>query len=408
MQMQKRNGKIVLFLPPTKEDRIPVYQKTPLEILSIAGILLEKGYDVKPIDAFIREKYIDEVMSACEGALCLGISCLFGYQVYAAAAAAKLVKEKFPKLPVVLGGWFPTVKPDLFLNEGLADVVVRGQGEITFLQLVETFKYGNSFEDIKGITFKKDGKILNNPDRPFVSLNDLPPMPYHLIAKDMEKYIKSDQDCKLIRNLLADSKDSKWMDSELRILWYYSSYGCPNNCKFCCSPGVTRRRWLPKDPVKVVNEVEELVKKHSYNILYILDANFCVNETRIKRFCEEIIKRGIKLKWFAPAEVQSIDHFKKETLDLMAQSGCFSLLLGAETACAETMILLRKNIKSGQTERSVARLVSRGIMPEVSYVIGFPDETPESINQTIDECIRIKVKDPEIYTAIRWFLPLPG
>ena len=408
MNRINQKKQIVLFLPPTSEDRHPENQKLPIEILSLAGLLLEKGYHVIPIDAFIKEKYVDEVISACEKALCLGISCLFGYQVYAAATVARRVKERFPELPVVLGGWFPTVKPDLFLNEGLADVVVRGQGEETFLELVESYRNGTSIEGIKGITYKKEGQIINNPNRPLVNLNDLPPIPYHLISDDIECYIRSDQDCKQLRNMLADCKGINQMDSELRILWYYSSYGCPGNCKFCCSPEVTGRRWIAKDPVKVVNEVEELVTKHSYNILYILDANFCVNEKRVKRFCEEILTRGLKIKWFATAEVHSISHYKEETLDLMAQSGCFTLLLGAETACDDTMRMLRKTIKVGETEKSVSRLVSRGIFPEVSYVVGYPDETPESIEETIDEWRTLKMKHPAIEAVVRCFIPLPG
>lgn len=161
-------------------------------------------------------------------------------------------------------------------------------------------------------------------------------------------------------------------------------------------------------PCKVVDEVEELVKKYSYNILHLMDSNFCVNEKRVRRFCEEIIRRELKIKWFATGEVHSISHYKEETLDLMAESGCFCIFIGAETACAETMRMIRKNIKVGETERSISLLMSCKIIPQVSYIVGYPDETIESIEETIEECRRLKMKHPPIDTVIRYFEPLPG
>ena len=408
MHTSNETNKVVLFLPLTGEDGPFPNQKQPIEILALAGPLLQNGYEVILIDASIRERYIEELITHCEGALCLGISSIFGYQVYHGATVSKLIRETFPHLPIVHGGWFPSVDPDSFLNHGLADVVVRKQGEETFLELVKSYRDRTSIDSIKGITYKKNGHIIRNPDRPLVPFEALPPMPYHLISDDIERYIQSDQTCFGFRNKLTATTGVDHSKSELRILWYYSSYGCPDACEFCCSPGVTARRWIAKDPAQIVDELEELVNKYSYNLLYIIDANFCVNQGRTQRFCEEIIKRRLKIKWFATGEVHTMCSYKEETLNLRAESGCYTIFLGAENADPETMPMLKKTIKIGQTEQAVSRLLSHNIIPEVSYVAGFPDETPKSIENTMKEWLDIRMKHPAMDAAIHTFVPLPG
>jgi len=140
MDLTNQKNKVVLFLPLTGEDGAFPNQKQPIEILALAGPLLQNGYDVILIDASVRERYIDELITHCEGALCLGISSIFGYQVYQAATVSKMIRERFPDLPIVHGGWYPSVDPDSFLNNGLADAVVRQQGEETFLELLQSYR----------------------------------------------------------------------------------------------------------------------------------------------------------------------------------------------------------------------------------------------------------------------------
>ena len=121
-----------------------------------------------------------------------------------------------------------------------------------------------------------------------------------------------------------------------------------------------------------------------------------------------MIERSLNLLWYSTAEASTIVRYSDETIDLMSRSGCVSLMIGGETACLETMKLINKNIKPGQVEAVIKRLQKRNISSFVNYIIGYPDETTESIEQTIEECIYLRSKYPKTYAGISGFIPLPG
>ncbi len=414
ISLQSKKPKVVLFLPRLQAD-IPQgggEQRLPLQLLAISSLLAD-SFDIVIVDGSIEDKYEELVIQKCDGAVCLGISCMIGYQIYNGADVARKVRKKFPGLPIVFGGWFPTVRPHMFLEEGVADVVVRGQGERTFLEIVGAFLHGNSLDNVLGITYKKNGKIIDNPDRPLTDMNDLPTLPYQLV--DLERYIKSSS-CEAItsslrrRNSISERLGRAKIDPniELRVLHYFSSWGCPESCKFCCSPEVTKRRLTALDPVRIVDEVEGLIKKYNYNFLIFCDANFGVSEKRVKRFSEELIRRNLKINWIAFAEARSIARCSPETLDLMVQSNCFSLLIGGESGCKETLSHINKRITPEDIESSVDLLMSKGILPSISYIIGFPGETSNWIDETLQQMCRLHLKHSELLLKTYIYFPLPG
>lgn len=412
MDLQDKEMKVVLFLPRLDPGSGGDDQRPPLQLLALSGILLDK-FSIVTIDAAIEDNYKGLVIQHCETAVCLGISCILGYQVYDGADVAREVKKRFPALPIVFGGWFPTVRPNIFFKEGIADVVVRGQGEKTFLEVVNSFVNGIPLDNIQGIIYKKNDEIITNPERLLVDMNELPQMPYHLI--DYERYISSSSYDRMKsnirrRNSLLDRIGLPRIDPNIktRTLHYFSSWGCPDNCAFCCSPGVTKRRWTALDPLRMVDEIEGLIKKYDFNFVSFCDANFGVSEKRVKKFCEELLKRDLKLNWIATAEARSIERYGTDTLDSMVQSGCFAIFIGAESACMETISLIGKHITPEEIEISVDRLTRKGILPLVSYVIGFPGESLNGINYTLEQICKLHLKYPEMLARIFVYFPLPG
>ena len=109
----------------------------PLEVLALAGPLIKRGYRVEIIDGNVRQNSRDLLLEACRGSVCLGISCILGYQIIDGMEAASEIRKRYPDLPIVWGGWFPSVMPGSFLDEGVADLVVIGQGEVKFLEVLE-------------------------------------------------------------------------------------------------------------------------------------------------------------------------------------------------------------------------------------------------------------------------------
>ena len=137
--MIQRKKKIVLFLPhradPARGETFSA-DLLPLELLQIASGPVADGFEVVMIDAMVDPDYMEKIDEACEGALCFASSCILGYQVYDGYVAAKMVREKHPNVPIIWGGWFPSVIPDLYFEHDIADAVGIGQGEITFREVV--------------------------------------------------------------------------------------------------------------------------------------------------------------------------------------------------------------------------------------------------------------------------------
>ena len=143
--MIQRKNKIVLFLPhradPSRGERFSA-DLLPLELLQIASGPVADGFEVVMIDAMIEPDYLRKIDEACEGALLFASSCILGYQVYDGYVAAKMVREKHPDLPIIWGGWFPSVTPELYIEQGIADAVGIGQGELTFRDVVNCVASG--------------------------------------------------------------------------------------------------------------------------------------------------------------------------------------------------------------------------------------------------------------------------
>jgi radical SAM superfamily enzyme YgiQ (UPF0313 family) len=165
MAVNGKKPKVVLFHPENQKGKYPTCQRQPLDILSISGFPEQRGYEVVIIDASVMSDYRERIIKECEDALCFGTTSMIGYRAYNAYSMGKEVKEKYPSLPVVAGGWYPSVKPDMFLEQGGADIVVMRQGEFTFMELLEALRSGSSFEGIEGLAYNNNGEVVFTPPR---------------------------------------------------------------------------------------------------------------------------------------------------------------------------------------------------------------------------------------------------
>lgn len=292
--------KIVLFRPKTSPDYD--YLGLPLSLLGLAS-LLEKDYEIKIVDAPVDRDYLEKVMNSIEGALCLGISTMTGYQISEGLEVAKAVKEKHPDIPIIWGGFHPTIFPEQTIQSDYVDIVVRGWGITTFKELVDALANNKPLENIQGITFVQDGKIISTPDRPFEDINAFPRFPFHLID-DMNRYVAN-------------------TEFASRSISYVSSYGCPFRCAFCAENKVSKRRWSGLKPERVVDDIEYLVKNYGINGIAFVDNNFFVDEERVRGICKLLIERNLNIKWgFAEGRAEQLVRYEEDTWELMIKSGC--------------------------------------------------------------------------------------
>jgi radical SAM superfamily enzyme YgiQ (UPF0313 family) len=409
--------RVVLFLParvdPTNGD-LPAADLQPLELIHIASPAEQAGYEVVVIDAMTEENYLQQVLDACDGAMAYGSSCILGYQVYDGHMVAQAVRQKYPKLPMLWGGWFPMSAPELYLSSDICDALCMGQGELTFVEMLNAIQAGSGWEkrleSVAGLALWRDGQVMYTPRRPVVHLNDVPGPSFHLI--DLQKYYELNKRTASvghrIRNRLPPPPPFDKPDHPYRGLSYFSSFGCPEPCAFCCSPELAGRRWVALDPIVMVDRIKEIYKKDPFDILRLQDANFGVAQKRTKVFCEHLIESGMNIQWNGTVEIKQICQYTDESLDLLKKSGCHLLWFGAEASTEETQDLIRKHIRAGQTDTAMKRVNDRGIKAGMSYIIGYPGETEESMLATINEAAEMKTKYPFSTAEVFPYRPLPG
>lgn len=361
--------KIVMFSP--KPSATYFYQGLPLSLLAISSMLPKEDYEIKIIKARADCDYKQEVLDSAEGALALCISCLTGYPIKEALETSKLVKERYPDIKVIWGGWHASIMPKEVLKKPFIDIVCRGQRERTLCNAVEKLKDGKSLKGVLGISYKEGESIIENPDRPFEDMNNFPSLPYDMI--DAEKYIMKTEIGSRTVNLIT-------------------SQGCPHRCGFCVEPLIYKRRWFALSAERVVDDIEYFYRKHNIDSVFFNDSNFFVDENRVRRICEEIVRRNIKIKWgMANGRTKQLLGYSSNTWDLMAKTGCKSILIGAESGSQEMLDLIKKYTSVDDTIEIAKTSKKHGIKIYFSFMVGLPPTRPNKNKQELEDAVKSEV-----------------
>lgn len=408
--MSERN-RVVLYYPERGDPKLGQPYSAdlmPLEFLHICAPAMEEGFEFDIIDSMVESDPMGMLWEKLEGAMAFGSTCIVGYQVADGAEVSRQVRERFPGLPILWGGWFPSVAPELYLRDNLADAVCLGQGELTFRDWLVAVRDSKPFDDIPGLALWRDGQLFKTPWREVEALDNLPPPRFDLI--DVDKYLDIQERqarTAKVRYRFPDPPGFS-MERPYRAISYFSSYGCPEPCSFCCSPMVTQRRWKALNAETLVDRIVELKQRYDFEVVRFQDANFGVHEKRIVEFCRLLIEREVNIYWNATIEVESIVKLSDETLDLMRDSGCHMMWVGAETASAEMQAYIRKGIEQGNVDTAMRRMWERNIKIGLFWIIGYPDETQESMRATMTLAAEMKTRYPNCTSEVLLYRPLPG
>lgn len=403
--------KVVLYYPERGDPKLGQPYSAdlmPLEFLHIVPPAREEGFEFVIIDSMVEADPMGKLWAELEGAFAYASTCIVGYQVADGAKVAAEVREKYPDLPMIQGGWFPSVAPQLYLERNLADAVCLGQGELTFRDWLVAVRDGTDVEQVPGLALWRDDKLFHTEKRAVVSLDDLPPPAFDLI--DVDAYLdvqEAQASTAKVRYRFPDPPGFS-MQKPYRAISYFSSYGCPEPCSFCCSPMVTGRAWKALDGNNLVDRILELKKDHDFDVVRFQDANFGVNQKRVNAFCQDLIDRKANLWWNATIEVETIVRYSQETLDLMRDSGCHMMWVGAETASAEMQAYIRKGIQDGNIDKAMREMWKRNIKIGLFWIIGYPDETEESMRATLTLAAEMKTRYPNCTSEVLLYRPLPA
>jgi anaerobic magnesium-protoporphyrin IX monomethyl ester cyclase len=377
-----RAKKIVFFFPAFSSQEATA----PLGILALATPLLNHGYDVRIIDSTITPNFEQRVLEEMPDALCLAISLVTGPMIRETVRIARAVKQLYPAKPIVLGGWHPSLLPDQTLAAPYVDIVVKGQGEDAFLEIVQRIESGASLRGVAGAGFKEDGRIAFNPPRPLKPITELPPKAYHLA--DFDAYEKL---C-----------GRRWT-------MYASSLACPYSCAYCTNEGVYGRKWNALPPDQVVEETTDLVTRYRLNLLWFVDDNFLVDRERTLQIADGLLRRGVYFDWSVQASTNLTNRFSVEELKLLRRAGLSQIAHGAESGSQKVLHAMNKDFtKLGAIYEVTGKLTQAGIRPSFNLIFAFPSEGEAELRETIRMVMKVCRTYPgaEFWTNI--FTPYPG
>jgi radical SAM superfamily enzyme YgiQ (UPF0313 family) len=383
-----------------QQSVILIYPKTgiefrlnmPFSVLFVAAPLIAKGYVVQILDqrVFSKKEFFQRLNDLIRGdVICVGISSMTGPQIKYGLEIARMIRKINPKLLIVWGGIHPTILPENTLKHDLVDIVCRGEGEETFLELIENFSKDQSIQLVRGISYKDSSReIFHNEDREFIDLTKLPPLPYELLP--IHKYIHS---------------------SELgeRVLAMYTSKGCPHKCSYCYNEVFNKRKWRSIPIESVIKDITFFKSKFNVDSFDLLDDNFFVNKDRVLEFCRELKRKNLKIKWFADCRIDDIKKCDSYFLKIIRDSGLEQIFIGAESGCNRILEFIKKGHKAEDIIEINTLLKHFDIQPVYSFMIGFPNETIAEIFQTIDVVDKlIKENKKAIIAGLNCWNPYPG
>lgn len=355
----------------------------PLNLLHLASFLETKNLECRiyelgifnPQNAIsennrlrfgISDEKITEIIKK-EKPKIIGLGCMYSRHYIDIIYAARLIKKINPSIKVVTGGNHATAFWEMIIKEPSFDFVVRGEGELTFYELCENILAGKKdFSYIRGIAYKKNGAVVKTPDRELVAnLDDLPMINYDFL--DVRKYVESVYSFYFIRP---------------PVIGIISSRGCPGRCVYCTVRAVWGRTWRGKSPKRTVDEIELLHKKYGINEFSFLDDSASVNKVRWNAICDEIINRGLDIKWTTP---NGIAHWTldKPSLLKMKKAGCYRITFGIESGNPEIRNFLGKPYPLSQAKELIQYANKIGMWTICTNIFGFPYETKEQMEDTI-------------------------
>lgn len=340
--------KIVLFSSNIR------YSGAPLSLLAITRLIDLKKYDIKIITKNENPNYEKEVIKQCDGAICLGISTIIGFPIKIAVKMSQKVKEKFPEIPIIWGGWQPTTLPEETLEASYVDYICMGQGDKTFSQFVDCISSGNlsDLAKVPGLGYKKKKRIFLNERKGTEDIQNLPDFNMDLI--NWEKYLEV-------------------ADFGKKVLRIYTSYGCPYRCAFCCEPMNSKRRWKALSASRVIKFLRKLRNRVDFDGLMIVDSNFFVDEQRVIDICNGLLKNNFKIKFgYVNGRTNNLVKYKPQTWKLMKKAGLYNILIGAESGSEETLIFINKDATVEDT-LTLANICNRyKILLVASTIVGLP------------------------------------
>lgn len=376
----------VLLVAPSKSSTYGYFHAPdhpPLGLAYLGAALEREGHQARIIDVDadrVSESDFIKLLKGGDYGL-VGITTTtptFNNAIY----LTNLVK-KYSRVKTVLGGIHVSNMPDESISIDSVDFVAKGEGEITIVELAKVLEEGRGPGKIDGLFYKQDGGIIKNRERQLIEdLDSLSFPARHLFRHQNYNYPDA-----LVKPVVP----------------IITSRGCPANCSFCCSRSLFSRRFRVRSPKNAIDEIECLIKEFGAKEIHIWDDNFVTQKNRVFEFRDEIKRRNIRIKFAFPNGIRC-DYVDLELLKALKDMGTYSVAYGVESGNQRILDRVNKNLRLAQIEESFRLAKKVGLETWAFFMIGLPEETAQTIKDTIDFAIKL---NPDV-AKFHIVKPFPG
>jgi radical SAM superfamily enzyme YgiQ (UPF0313 family) len=321
----------------------------------------------------------------------VGISCIFTFEWPMVVHLTRLIRRSRPDLPIIIGGEHVTSMPEFSLATSEADILVLGEGEETAVALVRALRARQPLDDVAGIAFRRGSELVMNRRRARMASIDQVARPawrhFDLRAYHEQRLVGGVYSTRLTVPILA-------------------TRGCPYQCTFCSSPNMWTTRWVARDPVDVVDEIQSYVQDYGAGNFPFQDLTAVLRRDWIIRFCQEIIDRGLDITWQLANGTRS-EAIDREVALLLKRSGMISAAYAPESGSETTRAYIKKRVKSERLLESVRCAAEADLNICAYMIVGFPHDKPEHLRESLSflrDIARAGVRD----MGTAYYMALPG
>ncbi len=365
----------------------------PIGLMYIAAVLQRANYRVEILDAFLAGADFQKTDENLTVGLpfeqiaheirvrepdIVGVAGPFTCQMDNSIKTSHVVKEINPEILTVMGGPHITLVPKEFLAEiKTVDIAVAGEGEYAMLEIAQYFEGKKKLDDIKGIAYRQNSKVVVNEKRPLIdNLDELPYPAYDLV--NMEQYLSPQK--------------IGYRSFQNRAISMITSRGCPFNCCFCSVHLHMGQGFRAHSAEYVLNHIQYVVDKFKVKNIFFEDDNLTLDLKRFEAICDGLITRKIKIGWETPNGVRA-DCLNLELLQKMKQSGANSIFVGVESGDQQILDkVICKSLDLNKVVEFAKNAKEIGLKTGAFYIIGFPGETKENMQRTVDFALNLKRK----------------
>lgn len=387
--------KILLLFPPyalssqisgKKEWDKVIPRIHPLGIGYLAAYLLKHGQEVVVVDANCERLELSDIVKRLYrySPDVVGITTTTP-TFKTVRLIANEIRRNFPDTKIIIGGAHVTATPETTILHDCFDYGVIGEGEETLLELIKFINNpkNKSIDDIAGLVYVKEGRVIKTKQRGFI--NDLDQLPFPA------------------RQLMVPLSKTQAVPASVYKLPsgnMITSRGCPTRCTFC-DRAIFGEKFRARSVDNILDEMEVLINEYGARDIKFYDDTFTATKSRVYKILDEMRKRRINVKWSCLTKVKAVD---KELLKYMKECGCWQVLYGLESGDDRMLILLKKGNTVEDNRKAVMWAAELGMSTRGDFVLGTPGETKESLNNTLSFALSI----PLDYAHFNKFVPFPG